>query len=147
MIKRYYNRPEKTLEETSNLWFHVGDAMYYDEAGEYYFVDRMGHIIRKRGENLSSEQIEEAMNEAAWVAESAALPVEAAAGGEDEIAAVLLLADGEADDFSEAAFREFLAGKLPEVMRPDRVIIVDDLPMTDTNKVRKHELHERLFAE
>lgn len=147
MFNGYYNRPEKTLEEVRNLWFHVGDAMYYDEDGEYYFVDRMGHIIRKRGENLSSEQIEEAMNDAPWVAESAALPVEAAEGGEDEIAAVLLLADGGADAFSEAAFRSHIEGRLPEVMWPDRVIVVDDLPMTDTNKVRKHELHQRLFAE
>ena len=145
MFYGYYNRPEKTLEEFRNLWFHVGDAMYYDEDGNYYFVDRMGHIIRKRGENISSEQIEDITNEADVVAESAALPVRSGEGGEDEILLVIQPADGA--DRDEAAIRAYLEPRMPEVMQPDRIRFVDDIPITDTNKVRKSELRSRLFGD
>ena len=52
--------PEKTVEAWRNLWFHTGDALRRDEDGWYYFVDRYKDAIRRRGENISSYEVEQA---------------------------------------------------------------------------------------
>lgn len=143
IFQGYYNRPAKTLEDWGNLWFHVGDAMYYDEEGNYFFVDRMGHVIRRQGENISAEQLESILNQHEAVAEAAALPIPAEAGGEDEIAYVIQTDDDA--DLTEADLMDFVEPRLAAFMHPDYVRFVDDLPMTDTNKIRKHDLRQQLF--
>src|SRR5690606_12018928 len=57
----YYNMPEQTVKAWRNLWFHTGDALRRDEEGWYYFVDRFKDALRRRGENISSYEIESAI--------------------------------------------------------------------------------------
>ena len=54
----YYRMPEKTVQAWRNGWFHTGDAGYVDPDGYYYFVDRKKDALRRRGENISSVEIE-----------------------------------------------------------------------------------------
>ncbi len=73
MSPGYYNLAEKTIETYRNFYFHTGDAGYLDEDGYMYFRDRIKDYIRRRGENISSFEIEGVVNSHPKVAESAFL--------------------------------------------------------------------------
>ena len=63
MIQEYYAMPEATLAAFRNLWFHTGDRGRSDEDGWFYYVDRMKDAIRRRGENISSWEVEQVVND------------------------------------------------------------------------------------
>src|SRR5699024_9268617 len=73
----YFNMPEKTTEVWRNMWFHTGDAVRCDEEGWYYFVDRIKDAIRRRGENISSYEVEQALLSHPAIAECAVIGVPA----------------------------------------------------------------------
>ena len=84
--------PEKTVETWRNLWFHTGDALRRDEDGWYYFIDRYKDALRRRGENISSYEVEQAILGHPAVVECAVIGVPAdQEAGEDEVLAVRLL--------------------------------------------------------
>ena len=58
MFAGYWNRPDATVEATRNLWFHTGDLGRLDDDGYLYFVDRKKDALRRRGENISSFEME-----------------------------------------------------------------------------------------
>jgi crotonobetaine/carnitine-CoA ligase len=136
----YQGEAEKTAEAYRNGWLHGGDALYQDKDDNFYFVDRMDDAIRRRGENVSSLEVELHLNQHPAVLESAvvAVPSEHL---EDEIKAVVVLA-GDVEVDEEALFR-FLADRLPYFMVPRFFEILPELPKTPTSKVRKVELRTR----
>ena len=136
----YQGEPEKTADAYRNGWLHGGDALYQDEEDNFFFVDRMDDSIRRRGENVSSLEVELHLNQHPAVLESAvvAVPSEHL---EDEIKAVVVLT-GTIDVDEEALFR-FLADRLPYFMVPRFFEILPELPKTPTAKVRKVELRTR----
>ncbi|MDT9591679.1 AMP-binding protein [Nocardioides zeae] len=133
----YYGMPEKTLEAWRNLWFHTGDALRKDEDGWFYFIDRYKDALRRRGENISSYEVEQAVLGHPAVVECAVIGVPAdQEAGEDEVLAVVV-----ASEPVEAA--EILAwckGKIPGFAIPRYVRVVDALPKTPSEKVRKAAL-------
>lgn len=143
ILQEYHAKPEKTVEATRNLWFHTGDAAYRDESGDFYFVDRLGDTIRRRGENISSMQIQDAVVGMDAVSSAAAFPVPAPEGGEDRVGLAIEPAEGA--DLGEADVREYLDGRLPEFMRPDRLWLVESIPTTETNKMEKYKLRSELL--
>ena len=88
----YYKMPEKTAEAWRNGWFHTGDAFRVDEDGWYYYVDRMNDAIRRRGENISSFEVENFVLEYPEVADVAAVGVPAE-HGEDEVFIMVVAKD------------------------------------------------------
>jgi crotonobetaine/carnitine-CoA ligase len=133
--------PEQTAEAWRNGWFHTGDAFRCDDDGWYYFVDRLRDTIRRRGENISSFEVETLVVEHPAVAECAAIGVPAALGEDDVMVAVIVT---DADAFDPAALLEFLESRMPRFMLPRYVAVVDDLPRTEASmRVRKHELRTR----
>jgi crotonobetaine/carnitine-CoA ligase len=58
MNSGYHKNPEATAKAWRNGWFHTGDAFRRDAAGNFYFVDRIKDAIRRRGENISSFEVE-----------------------------------------------------------------------------------------
>jgi crotonobetaine/carnitine-CoA ligase len=133
----YYGMPERTAEVWRNGWFHTGDAFRVDDEGYFYFVDRMTDAIRRRGENISSFEVEAAVQAHPMVAECAAVGVRTAFGDDEVLVAVIV------DDasFQPAQLLEFLSGRLPDFMQPRYVDVVEDLPRnTTTGRVRKTEL-------
>jgi crotonobetaine/carnitine-CoA ligase len=145
LLESYYEKPERTLEEFSNLWFHTGDMAYRDEDGNYYFVDRKGDVIRRRGENISTMQIQDAVNEHDAIVEAAAFPLPAEEeNGEDEIGLAATVDAG--DRLSEAELRSFLEDRLPSFMHPDHMFFVDAIPTTETNKREKYKLRDLVDA-
>jgi crotonobetaine/carnitine-CoA ligase len=145
MCSGYYDMPEKTAEVQRNLWFHTGDGLRRDADGWYYFVDRLKDAIRRRGENISSFEVEQAVIEHEQILEAAAVAVPAAsAGGEDEVAVFVVLAAGA--DLDQDAVGEWCRGRLPAFAHPEVVRIVAELPTTPSGKVVKTELR-RLVTE
>ncbi len=86
----YYKMPEQTVEAWRNGWFHTGDAFRVDDDGWYYFVDRLRDAIRRRGENISSFEVETFVTEHDDVLECAAIGVPATHGEDDVMIAVIV---------------------------------------------------------
>ncbi len=145
ILNEYFGKPEATLKEFRNLWFHTGDGCYKDEEGYFYFVDRMGGFIRTRGENISSYQIEDIVNSHPKVDMCAALPIPAEVGDEDDVVVYVVLKKGE--DLPEEELRGWLRGEMPKFMWPKHIRFIDDLPRTPTNKVEKYKLREKILTE
>jgi crotonobetaine/carnitine-CoA ligase len=144
IMERYYNSPRQTMEANRNYWFHTGDIARRDEDGHYYFVDRQGNIIRRRGENISPQQLEVPLRELDEVDQVAVFDVPAAEGGEDEVAVVVQPHEGES--ITKDRIREYLAGELPEYMHPKYVDIWEQLPLTPTKKVQVGETKDQFMT-
>lgn len=130
----YAQAPEATAQAWRNGWFHTGDAGRRDEHGNYYFVDRIKDAIRRRGENISSFEVESELCAHPAVREAAAIALPSE-HGEDEVAAVLTLRDGH--ELDPAQLIAFLTPRMPHFMVPRFVWIVPELPRTPTQKVQK----------
>ncbi len=138
----YWGMPEKSLEALRNVWYHTGDALRRDEEGFYYFVDRMGDVIRHRAVNISSFDVETVVGNHPAVAECAAVAVPSEfAGGEDEIKLCLVLREGA--PFAPAEFLAWCEERLPYFAVPRFVEVLAELPKTPSNKVQKYVLRER----
>jgi crotonobetaine/carnitine-CoA ligase len=136
----YYGMPEATATAWRNGWFHTGDAFRYDADGNYYLVDRLKDAIRRRGENISSFEVEEVVRRYPGVADCAAIGVPATYG-EDDVMVVLELAEGAS--IEPAELHTWLQGALPKFMVP-RYIDVALLPRNaTTQRVKKFELRSR----
>ena len=133
----YYKEPEATARAWRNGWFHTGDAGRADADGNLYFIDRLKDTIRRRGENISSLEVEIEVAAHPAVREAAVVPVPSELG-EDEVMAVVSLRPGRRLD--PAALLAFLQPRLAHFMLPRYVRIVDALPKTPTEKVEKHRL-------
>lgn len=138
-MQGYHGLPEKTVEACRNFWFHTGDAGRVDDDGYFYFVDRIKDCIRRRGENISSFEVESALLEHPEVAEVAAIAVPSEiAGGEDEIKLVIVPHAQKVP--SPESIWAFCQSRLPKTMQPLYLELVDVLPKTPTNKVQKAQL-------
>ncbi len=137
----YHAMPEKTVEAWRNFWFHTGDAGTRDAEGYFYFVDRMKDCIRRRGENISSYEIEQVLNDHPAIAESAAVAVKSSvAGGEDEVKACVLLRPGM--QLQPEELLDYCQERMPYFAVPRYVEFISDMPKTPTEKLRKHVLRE-----
>jgi crotonobetaine/carnitine-CoA ligase len=141
VMRAYYGMPEKTAEDFKNLKLHTGDLGRMDENGYIYFMDRVKDYIRRRGENVSSMEVERQVSEHPNVKEAAAIGVKAGEGAssEDEIM-IVCIAEGEKPDMVELT--EFMAERMPYFMVPRYIRFVDALPKTPTERVQKVKLRD-----
>lgn len=136
----YLGMPAETAKAWRNGWFHTGDAVQTDEEGNFFFVDRMKDTIRRRGENISSFEVEVEITAHPDVREAAVCAVPGQ-HGEDEVMAVVSSAPGRTVDPAELL--EFLIPRMAHFMVPRYVSVLETLPRTPTNKVEKYLLRER----
>jgi crotonobetaine/carnitine-CoA ligase len=137
MMHGYHKNPEATARAWRNGWFHTGDAFRRDEAGNFFFVDRIKDAIRRRGENISSFEVEAEIVAHPDVQEAAAIGVPSDLG-EDDVMAVVAPVAGRGID--PAALTAFLAERLPYFMVPRYIRVIAELPKTPTAKVQKADL-------
>jgi crotonobetaine/carnitine-CoA ligase len=137
MVLGYYRDPEATLAAMKDMWWHTGDLGYQDLDGYFYFVDRAKDALRRRGENISSQEVEAILLAHPAVFDAAAISVFSDVG-EDEVMAVLTLKAGSSIDW--ATFFQFCDDRLPYFMVPRYYRLVDDIPHTTNGKIRKVEL-------
>ncbi len=135
----YFQMPDKTAQAWRNGWFHTGDGFVQDADGWFFFVDRTKDAIRRRGENISSMEVEAHVNDYPLVLESAAVAV-ASEWGEDEVMIIVVPKPGAAID--PAALHAHLLTTMPKFMVPRYVRLAAELPKTPTEKVRKVALRE-----
>lgn len=139
MLSAYYNNPEATVEAFRNLWFHTGDNARADEDGYLYFVDRKKDAIRRRGENISSSEVEAVLNRHPAVLECAVIAAPSELG-EDEVKAVIVLRDGATATPTELwAFSE---EHMPRFWVPRFIAFRDEMPKTPSQKIQKYLLRE-----
>ena len=140
MMKGYFNDPERTaLAIDEDGWLHTGDSAWRDGDGYFYFVDRKKDIVRRRGENVSSLEVENLVNEHESVLESAVVGVPSELTDEDILLYVVPRQGRTIDP------RELLAWCEQRMARfkvPRYVEFVDSLPKTPTSKIEKHRLRE-----
>jgi crotonobetaine/carnitine-CoA ligase len=138
----YLGMPDKTIESRRELWFHTGDALKRDAEGWYYFVDRVKDALRRRGENISSFEVEAVLRAYPGIADCAVVGVAAdQLAGEDEVMAFVVPQTGHEIDF--AAVASWSDARMPAFMIPRYFESLAELPRTPTEKVRKKELRER----
>lgn len=130
----YLNNPQATASAWRNGWFHTGDLLRRDVEGNYFFVDRLKDVIRRRGENISSIEVEEGVVSYPGVREVAAIPVRDATGDEEVMVVVTRQPGG---SFDKKELIEHCIKKLPHFMVPRYVLVADDLPRTPTGKIQK----------
>lgn len=139
----YYKMPEKTVSDFRNLWFHTGDLCRMDEDGYIFFMDRVKDYIRRRGENISSFEVENLISTHSNIEESAAIAVKLDEQGrhsEDELMIVIVLKEGLT--LMPEELIEYLKPIMPKFMIPRFVRFRDSLPKTPTNRVQKVKLRE-----
>jgi len=135
----YYNKPEATLELFKNGWIHTGDLGRMDEDGYFFFVDRKKQAIRRRGENISSFEVESVVSSHDAVLESAVVGVPADVG-EEEVKAVVVLKEGQS--VTEEELIRWCEPRLAYFAIPRYIAIRDDMPKTPSERVEKFKLKE-----
>lgn len=136
----YWRNPEATARAFRNLWYHSGDAGYMDEEGRVYFVDRVGDSLRRRGENISSMEVEDVINQHPAVMECAVFPVWAEET-EQEVMVAIVTQPGSGLDPVELMC--YCNARMPYFMVPRYVDVVEQIPKTPTGKMEKYRLRER----
>lgn len=121
-------------------WFRTGDLGRLDSAGNLTYVDRVKDSLRRRGENISSVEVEQTVMSHPGVSEAAAVAVPSELG-EDDILVVVTLQPGAAVDFSELL--DFCAERMPYFCVPRYVEVLDEIPKNAIGRVRKDVLRNR----
>ena len=139
MFSGYYGMPEATVESWKNLWFHTGDTGRMDEEGYFYFLDRKKDVVRRRGENISSYEIERVINDHPKVFESAIVGVPSELS-EEEVLAVVILKDGE--ELKPEELLDFCQARMAHFAVPRYIRYVKELPRTPSQRVEKYKLRK-----
>lgn len=137
IMQGYWNNPEATVAAWRNLWFHTGDLGKMTADGNLVYLDRLKDSLRRRGENISSFEVERAINTHPSVTEVAVYAVPSELTEDDVMAAVVLLEGCELDP---AEFFGFCEENLPRFAVPTYVRVVEKLPTTPTERVEKFRL-------
>jgi crotonobetaine/carnitine-CoA ligase len=140
MMQGYWRKPAETVEAWRNLWFHTGDLFREHPDGMLEFIGRKKDSIRRRGENVSSWEVEQAVAAHASVLEVAAIGVPSDVGEED-VAILVVPKPGESIDPLELV--EFVAADLPRFAVPRYVEVVESLPKTPSERIAKAKVRER----
>lgn len=144
MMEGYYNMPEATLEAFKNLWFHTGDYGVQDEEGFLYFIDRKKDVIRRRGENISSFEIERTIATHPNVYEVAAIAVPSELG-EDDVKVLIQFKENREVSYEEMI--RWMETKLPDFMVPRYLEYVESFPKTPTERIEKYKLRQNALNE
>lgn len=136
----YFAMPEKTAEAFRDGWFHTGDRVVREEDSSFRFVDRLKDAIRRRGENISSFEVEQVLLSHPDVGTAAVFPVPSELA-EEEVMAAIVRRPGSA--LSENTLIEFCRPRLAAFAMPRFIEFVDTLPTTENGKVQKYKLRDR----
>lgn len=140
MMPGYYKNPAETERVLRGGWVHSGDLGYQDEDGLFYFVGREKHVIRRSGENVSGEEVEERLQEHPAVDTVASIAVPDPIRGEEVKVYVIV---GEGEELSEEEVVAWCEERLADFKVPRYVELVDDLPRTGPLKVDRPALKAR----
>ncbi|MFN8217059.1 MAG: AMP-binding protein [Solirubrobacterales bacterium] len=139
MFEGYVGMPEASLEAFRGLWFHTGDRGFRDEEGWLHFVDRAKDVIRRRGENVSSWELEQVLNSYPSIAEAAVVGVPSELSEEEVLAFVQPVAG---EDPAPEEILDFAQDRVPHFAVPRYIEFVDSLPKNPQQRLQKFILRE-----
>lgn len=139
MFEGYWKRPDDTLRVMRNMWFHTGDIGKFDEDGFFYFVDRKKDYLRRRGENISSFEMESTFSNHPAIAEVAVHAVPSPKG-EDDVKVTAVLKPGA--DLSEEDLCRWCLDKVPYYAVPRYIEFRTSLPKNPQGRVLKYVLRD-----
>jgi crotonobetaine/carnitine-CoA ligase len=137
----YINNPVATATAWRNGWFHTGDMLRCEPDGRFFYVDRAKDSLRRRGENISSTEVEAEVLTFPGVKEAACVACRLPSQSDDEVKVWIVPHEGQGIDWS--ALLRHCAARLPYFMVPRFFELADALPRTHNLRVRKLELRER----
>ncbi|MFF0223296.1 AMP-binding protein [Streptomyces sp. NPDC004629] len=137
MMLEYFGQPKTTVEATRNSWFHTGDLGYLDEDGYLFYVDRKKDAMRRRGEMVSSWDVESVVLKHPLVADCAAYGVPSPLG-EEEIMITVVTEQG--TGFEPTVLLDFCRERMAPFQLPRYIRVVESLPRTQTQRVEKYKL-------
>lgn len=137
MFSSYFDNPTASLEAFRGLWYHTGDNGRRLPSGAFAFIDRKKDSLRRRGENISSFELEQAIDAHPAIVESAAVAV-ASDLGEDDIKACIVTSS----PVEPAELFDFFKNNLPYFAIPRYVDFLDALPRNGVGRVLKHKLRD-----
>ncbi len=143
-VVEYYKNPEASARKVQGEWLHSGDLFYADPEGNLYFVDRKTDSMRRRGENISSWEVENIVEKHEDVAICAAFGVPSELG-EDEVMVWVKPKEGVTMDLKSLI--SFCAENMAYFMIPRYIDLVDDIPRTGTLRVRKSAMKKQGVTE
>ncbi len=136
-MKGYYRDPEQTAAVLRDGWLYTGDLVRQDEDGYFYFVDRKKDIIRVKGENVASSEVERTLNGHPAVLESAVVGIPSVMTDEEIVAFVVLRPQVTATGDELVAW---CRSELASFKVPGHLWIEHSLPKTETLRPEKHRL-------
>jgi crotonobetaine/carnitine-CoA ligase len=139
MFDEYTAMPEATVAAFRNQWFHTGDRAWMDADGYVFYVDRMKDCIRRRGENISSWEVERTIASHPAVAEVAVIGVPSELT-EEEVMAVIVPKQGLTID--PVHLLDHCQERLPRFAVPRYVKWTTELPKTPSQRVEKYRLRD-----
>jgi crotonobetaine/carnitine-CoA ligase len=139
MFEGYWGRPAATVDASRNWWFHTGDIGRVDDDGYLYFVDRKADYLRRRGENISSYEVESILMGHGGLADVVvhAVPSEMT---EDDLKITAVRKEGE--DLTEEDLFRWAIDQLPYFALPRYIEFRDELPRSPVGRVLKRELRD-----
>ncbi|OQM77827.1 AMP-binding protein [Rhodococcus sp. 66b] len=140
----YYENPDASTSALRNMWFHSGDLVRMDVDGNVFFIGRKKESIRRRGENISSFEVEEGIREHPSVLDCAAFGVKSDLTEEEVKVSVVVKSEAA---LTEKEIWEFCYATMARFQVPRYIEFVTDLPKTPTGKVEKFRLQENPFNE
>lgn len=139
MFEGYWRRAEDTLKVMRNMWFHTGDIGMFDEDGYFYFVDRKKDYLRRRGENISSFEVENTFRSHEAIEDIAAHAVRSELG-EDELKVTIVLRPGA--QLREEELFHWSVDRLPYFATPRYIEFRSMLPRSPVGRVLKYTLRD-----
>lgn len=140
MFSGYWGRPEATLGTFRDLWFHTGDLGYFDQDGFFFFKDRKKDSLRRRGENISSVEVEKELMRHPDVSEVAIIGIPSPLGEDDVKACVVTVP---ASSLTEPALHQWSQGNIPKFAWPRYIEFMAELPKNAVGRALKFELRSR----
>lgn len=138
MFEGYHDNPTATVAQWRNGWFHTGDFGRVDADGNLYFVDRKKDAMRRRGENISSFEVEQSVLRHPAVADVAAHAVPSDVGEDDVKICVVAR-----HDVTPEELLHHCIDRMPHFAVPRYIELVEDLPRNAVGRVLKYVLRER----
>jgi crotonobetaine/carnitine-CoA ligase len=139
MFEGYWRRPADTVTVMRNVWFHSGDIGKFDADGFFYFVDRKKDYLRRRGENISSFEMESAFLAHPDVEEVAVHAVPSPVG-EDDVKVTACLMPG--SRLTEEELCRWAIARVPYYAVPRYIEFRQELPKNPQGRVLKYQLRE-----
>src|SRR5699024_7981321 len=136
-------KPEITAEAIVDGWFHTGDALTMDENGYLRFLARITEMYKVGGENVDPIEVEAVLMRHPAVAFASVQPVPHERLGDVGLAHVTLIADAQLDPED---LRDFAREQLASFKVPRHIVLIDEMPMTPSGKVRKFLLRDAFLA-